>query len=75
MGYCYPGRVKGGDLPPRSECAELWLDLLLSKLPKVELPLIVGGHAQRHFLGRRREGGNLSSRKDSGQMWMRDTTP
>jgi uracil-DNA glycosylase len=55
MGYCYPGRGKGGDLPPRRECARLWLDALLEKLPMVELTLLVGQHAQRHFLGRRRK--------------------
>lgn len=53
MGYCYPGRGNGGDLPPRHECAELWLNLLLAKLPQIELTLLVGWHAQRHFLGRR----------------------
>ncbi|MEO8997166.1 MAG: uracil-DNA glycosylase family protein [Nitrosospira sp.] len=55
MGYCYPGRGDGGDLPPRPECAALWLDHLLAKLPKVELTLLVGLHAQRHFLGNRRK--------------------
>jgi hypothetical protein len=25
MGYSYPGRANGGDLPPRRECATLWL--------------------------------------------------
>ncbi len=54
MGYCYPGRGGGGDLPPRRECAELWLDQLLKKLPRVELTLLIGLHAQRHFLGARR---------------------
>src|SRR5687768_599761 len=24
MGYCYPGRGRSGDLPPRRECAALW---------------------------------------------------
>lgn len=55
MGYCYPGRGKSGDLPPRRECASLWLDSLLSKLPRVELTLLIGLHAQRHFLGTRRK--------------------
>jgi uracil-DNA glycosylase len=54
MGYCYPGRGGGGDLPPRRECAQLWLDLLLARLPHIELTLLVGLHAQRHFLGTRR---------------------
>jgi len=55
MGYCYPGRGNGGDLPPRRECAELWLDQLLAKLPLIELTLLIGQHAQRHFLGSRRK--------------------
>lgn len=55
MGYCYPGRGDGGDLPPRPECAALWLDHLLAKLPEVELTLLIGLHAQHHFLGNRRK--------------------
>jgi uracil-DNA glycosylase len=55
MGYCYPGRGDGGDLPPRPECAALWLDLLLARLPRIALTLLIGQHAQRHFLGPRRK--------------------
>jgi uracil-DNA glycosylase len=55
MGYCYPGRGDGGDRPPRPECAALWLDLLLARLPQVALTLLIGQHAQRHFLGTRRK--------------------
>lgn len=55
MGLCYPGRGQGGDLPPRRECADLWLDPLLARLPLIELTLLIGLHAQRHFLGRRRK--------------------
>lgn len=55
MGYCYPGRGNGGDLPPRRECAELWLDKLLARLPAIELTLLIGQYAQRHFLARRRK--------------------
>ena len=55
MGLCYPGRGQGGDLPPRRECADLCLDLLLARLPEIELTLLIGLHAQRHFLGRRRK--------------------
>ena len=54
MGYCYPGRGKGGDLPPRRECASLWLGQLLAHLTSIELTLLIGRHAQRHFLGSRR---------------------
>ncbi len=45
MGFCYPGRGKGGDLPPRPECAELWRDRLLAHLQGVELTLVVGRYA------------------------------
>ena len=55
MGYCYPGRGRGGDLPPRGECAKLWLGKLLARLPSIELTLLIGQHAQRHFLGQRRK--------------------
>jgi uracil-DNA glycosylase len=55
MGYCYPGRGNGGDLPPRRECAELWLDRLLAAMPRIELRLLIGVHAQRHFLRNRRK--------------------
>lgn len=55
MGYCYPGRGNSGDLPPRRECATLWLDQLLMALPRIELTLLIGLHAQRHFLGSRRK--------------------
>ena len=55
MGYCYPGRGRDGDMPPRRECATLWLDQLLARLPGIELTLLVGRYAQSHFLGRRRK--------------------
>ncbi|MGO4579324.1 uracil-DNA glycosylase family protein [Cupriavidus sp. 2TAF22] len=51
MGMCYPGRGASGDLPPRKECAPLWMDALLACLPQIELTLLVGQYAQRRFLG------------------------
>ena len=45
MGFCYPGKGKSGDLPPRKECAELWHDQLLAMMPNIELTLIVGQYA------------------------------
>ncbi len=54
-GFCYPGRnPKGGDMPPRPECAPLWHPLLLPHMPELALTLLVGGSAQDHYLGRRR---------------------
>jgi uracil-DNA glycosylase len=57
MGLCYPGRdPRGGDAPPRAECAPLWHPPLLAALPAVELTLLVGRYAQRRYLGDRRRG-------------------
>ena len=55
MGYCYPGRGGGGDLPPRRECAALWHEKLLAQLPDIGLTLLIGQYAQRHFLGQERK--------------------
>ena len=51
MGFCYPGTGDSGDLPPRPECAELWHDRLLAKLPNVRLTLLAGRFAQVSKLG------------------------
>jgi len=51
MGFCYPGTVKGADLPPRRECAPLWRGKLLPLLKNVRLTLLVGSYAQRYHLG------------------------
>lgn len=56
MGFCYPGRDdRGGDRPPRPECAPLWHSRLLPLLPAVRLTLLVGSYAQAYYLGRRRQ--------------------
>ncbi|MFQ6017919.1 MAG: uracil-DNA glycosylase family protein, partial [Kiloniellaceae bacterium] len=56
MGFCYPGRnPRGGDNPPRPECAPLWHPPLLAALPKIALTLLVGTYAQAFYLGRRRK--------------------
>ena len=46
MGFCYPGTGKSGDLPPRPECAPLWRQQLLEKLPNIKLTLLIGQYAQ-----------------------------
>jgi len=57
MGYCYPGRGSSGDLPPRRECAALWHERLLAQMKHIELTLLIGQYAQRHFLGSTSKGG------------------
>lgn len=51
MGFCYPGTGKSGDLPPRPECAALWRDQLLKKLPNIELTLLIGQYSQDWHIG------------------------
>jgi uracil-DNA glycosylase len=45
MGFCFPGTGKGGDLPPRPECAGAWRRPLLNLLDKVELTVVLGRYA------------------------------
>lgn len=50
MGFCYPGKGKSGDLPPRRECAPLWHERVLACLPEDRLTLLVGTYAQAAYL-------------------------
>lgn len=50
MGFCYPGKASGGDAPPRRECAPQWHAAVLGVLPSDRLTLLVGAHAQAHYL-------------------------
>ena len=50
MGFCYPGKGKSGDLPPRPECAPLWHQQLLDKMPNVKLIILIGMYAQKYYL-------------------------
>jgi uracil-DNA glycosylase len=51
MGFCFPGSAKGGDLPPRPECAPTWHPRLLPLLGQVQLTLAIGHYAQAGMLG------------------------
>jgi len=52
MGMCYPGRLpRGGDVPPRPECAPLWHPRILPRFRGVRLRLLVGAYAIRHVMG------------------------
>lgn len=50
MGFCWPGRRQGGDLPPRPECAPRWHAQVVSQLPQVRLTLLIGQYAQAYYL-------------------------
>jgi uracil-DNA glycosylase len=60
MGFCFPGQdARGGDLPPRRECAPAWRARLMALMPQVELILAVGLHAQSWHM-RARQGADLT---------------
>lgn len=48
--FCYPGKGKSGDLPPRPECAPAWHPQLLAALPNLQLTLLIGRYAQEFYL-------------------------
>ena len=51
MAFCYPGSdTKGGDLPPRPECAPRWHDRLRTYFSAIELTLLVGSYAIDYYL-------------------------
>lgn len=54
MGFCFPGLdAKGGDRPPRPECAPLWRDRLFAGLGNIRFTILLGQFAQRWHLGKR----------------------
>ncbi len=61
MGFCYPGKGKSGDLPPRKECAPKWHDLLFIGVEDIKLILLIGTYAQKYYLKDDREK-NLTER-------------
>ena len=55
MGFCYPGKGKSGDLPPRPECAPQWHQTLFDELPEIQLTLLIGQYAQHYYLGTQKQ--------------------
>lgn len=56
MGFCFPGTMpRGGDYPPRPECAPAWRQRVFDLMPRIELKLLVGSYAQAWHLGPRRQ--------------------
>ena len=53
MDFYYPGKGTSGDLPPRKDFAGLWHGRILAELPDIRLTILVGGYAQKYYLGAR----------------------
>ena len=50
MGFCYPGRGKSGDNPPRKECAPLWHEKIIQQLPELKVIMLIGKYAQDYYI-------------------------
>ena len=55
MGFCYPGRGRSGDLPPRPACAATWHDEIMSRMPRIAFTVLLGQYAHAYYLGDRRK--------------------
>jgi len=55
MGFCYPGKAKSGDAPPRPECAPQWHQRVLDAIAPDPLLLLAGQYAQAQYLGASRK--------------------
>ena len=55
MGFCYPGKGSGGDMPPRPECAPLWHAKLLKHCSNIRLTLLIGQYSQQYYLNGRQK--------------------
>ena len=72
MGFCFPGTLRGvpgapqgssrgGDLPPRPECAVTWRARLLAHLHQVQLTVVLGRYALNwHMRDEQRTAGESS---------------
>jgi uracil-DNA glycosylase len=75
MGFCFPGLdARGGDLPPRKECAPAWRQRVMAALPAVELVVAIGMYAQGWHLGEARAG-TLAETVTRWRDWLRLSPP
>ncbi|MCG9553788.1 uracil-DNA glycosylase family protein [Vibrio sp. Isolate31] len=74
MGFCYPGKGKSGDLPPRKECTELWHKKVLQSLPNVQMTLLIGQYAQNYYL-KERTTKTLTETVKNWQVWAPEFLP
>ncbi len=74
MAFCYPGKGKSGDLPPRPECANKWREQLLKQLPNVELIITIGIYAQNWHLPDKKEK-TLTETVKNWRFFYKETNP
>jgi uracil-DNA glycosylase len=70
MGFCFPGQdAKGGDLPPRRECAPAWRAALMAAMPQIDLVLTIGLYAQSWHMGAARRASLSQTVADWRAVW------
>ena len=50
MDFYFPGKAKTGDNPPRKDFAKKWHPQLFEAMPNVELIILIGMYAIKHYL-------------------------
>jgi len=76
MGFCFPGQdAKGGDLPPRRECAPAWRSPLMALMPRIDLVLTIGIYAQSWHMGALRRPSLTETVMDWRAIWDAPNNP
>lgn len=76
MGFCFPGQdAKGGDLPPRRECAPAWRAQLMALMPQIDLVLTIGSYAQSWHMGEARRPSLTETVRDWRTIWAKQASP
>ena len=73
MGFCYPGKGKTGDLPPRKECAPLWHAKVFDQLKNTQLILLIGSYSTNYYLPK--DGRNLTQRVENFEAYLPEFWP
>ena len=66
MGFCYPGKGRSGDLPPRPECAKHWHPKILEFYQQRPMVILIGQYAQKYYLGQNFRSGLTETVKITG---------
>lgn len=76
MGFCFPGQdAKGGDLPPRRECAPAWRAQLMAAMRQIDLVLTIGIYAQEWHMGAKRHGSLSETVANWRAAWASQSAP
>lgn len=74
MAFCYPGKGKSGDLPPKPVCAQQWREKLLCQLPNIELIIAIGTYAQHWHIADKQKN-TLTNTVKNWQFYLKNMSP